>query len=185
MSTHAVMRAEVEPLSVDDVLESHRLVAGATIGIAAGVSLALPIVLYDLWSAGHTALELPMAVTAWLFGLSHFMQNGNAGWSIMLGILFFGGCMVLFGILFAGIADRVLAIRTMAGSIAAGLAWGVASFVFFWYVVLAIARDGAPFRATSASSLFVAPNWTWILGFVLYGITSGVVCQLIRDRAVR
>ena len=50
--------------------------------------------------------------------------------------------------------------RTLAGSLALGAVWSFVSFMFFWYMLLPIARDGAPFRMTaSAAGAFVAPNW--------------------------
>lgn len=61
-------------------------------------------------------------------------------------------------------------------SLVGGAVWGIVSFVAFWYVVLPIARNGAPFRATSAQpTLSVAPNWLWILGFTLFGLVTGAV----------
>jgi hypothetical protein len=58
-------------------------------------------------------------------------------------------------------------------SLALGAVWSFVSFMLFWYMLLPIARDGAPFRATAFGE-FVAPNWVWILGFTLSGLATGV-----------
>ena len=167
------------------LVSSRRIAAGVTIGLTGGAFLAAPLVVYDWVKVAHSALELPMAVTAWLFGLDHFVQNGYDWRSIVVGAVFLIVYCVLFGLAFAALADRVFAIATWVGSVAAGFVWGIAGFVFFWYVLLAIARDGAPFRATSTSSVLVAPNWVWILGFVASGLASGVAYRALREPAKR
>lgn len=37
------------------------------------------------------------------------------------------------------------------------------SWRFFWYTLLPVARDGAPFHATATSTLFVAPTWIFVV----------------------
>ncbi len=156
---------------------------GAAAGVVGGVVLALPLVLYDWAKAGHSALELPMAVTAWLFGLEHFARNGYHWWPIVIGALVLLAYWGILGAAFAGLADRVYQVRTRAGSLALGAVWSFASFMLFWYMLLPIARDGAPFRMTAAApDLFVAPNWVWILGFAISGLATGIAYRALAVR---
>lgn len=187
MAVHVEHR--VEPLRTDHrfvmagpIVEApaKRLVVGIGSGLAGGVLVAAPLVIYDWVRAGHSALELPMAATAWLFGLGHFVQNGYSWWSIVIGAAVLVAYSALSGLVFAGLADAVYGIRSLAGSIAAGVAWSFVSFMLFWYMLLPIARDGAPFRVTAASALSVAPNWVWILGFALFGIATGIGYRVLR-----
>ena len=104
-------------------------------------------------------------------------------WSSAVGALLLIAYWIVSGLAFAALADRVFAIKTLAGSSRAASLWGIVSFVSFWYVLLAIARDGAPFRATAASSVLVAPSWLWILGFVVSGLASGLAYHALRERA--
>jgi hypothetical protein len=82
--------------------------------------------------------------------------------------------------LVAALADRVYRVRTLTGSPALGAVWSFVSFMF-WYMLLPIARDGAPFRPTAAGD-YVAPTSVWILGFTLAGLTSGVCYWALRRR---
>lgn len=154
---------------------------GIVAGIGGGVVLAIPLVIYDWAKAGHSALELPTAVTGWLFGLNYFGQNDYRWWPIVIGALFLLAYWSVLGLVFAGLADRVYRVTTLTGSIALGAAWSFVSFMFFWYMVLPIARDGAPFRPTAAGE-FVAPPWVWILGFAVSGIATGICYWSLRRR---
>ncbi len=49
---------------------------GLLAGIGGGLAMAAPLVIYDWAKASNSALELPMAVTAWLFGLDHYARLG-------------------------------------------------------------------------------------------------------------
>lgn len=145
--------------------------------------VAVPLVIYDWVKASHSALELPMAVTAWLFGLDHFARNGYHWWPIVIGALFVLAYGASEGAAFAGLADRVYRVRRMTGALALGAAWSVTGFMFFWYMLLPIARDGAPFRATAtAPALFVAGNWVWILAFALSGLATGIAYRTLGIR---
>jgi hypothetical protein len=160
--------------------------AGLVSGLAGGLVMATPLVVYDWARASHSALELPMATTAWLFGLDHYARNGYRWWPIVIGTLFLLAYAGTLGLAFAGIADRVYHVRTLIGSLALGGVWSFASFMLFWYMLLPIARDGAPFRATpGAADSFVAPNWVWILGFTLFGLMTGLCWSALRTRATR
>ena len=64
--------------------------------------------------------------------------------------------------------------------IAAGFAWGFVSWMFFWYTLLPIARDGAPFRVSAASSMFVAPTWVFLVGFTVLGVVTSVTYRALR-----
>lgn len=171
-------------LTHTQAMETRRLtLVGLAAGLGGGLAMGAPLVVYDWAKSSHGALELPMAVTAWLFGLDHYARNGYHWWPIVIGALFLLACWGGQGLAFAGLADRVYHVRTPIGSLALGGVWSFASFMFFWYMLLPIARDGAPFRATAlgAGSL-VAPNWVWILGFTLLGFTTAVCYRALRAR---
>jgi hypothetical protein len=154
---------------------------GLASGVGGGLVLAAPLVIYDWVKGSHGALELPMSVTAWLFGLGHYARNGYHWWPIVIGALLLLVYWGAQGLAFAGIANRVYQVRTLMGSLALGGVWSFVSFMFFWYMVLPIARDGAPFRMTAvAPGAFVAPNWVWILGFTLFGFTTGLCYRALR-----
>ena len=157
--------------------------AGIASGVGGGIILAAPLVIYDWVKASHAALELPMAVSGWLFGLNHFARNGYHWWPIVVGALFLIAYCAVMGIAFAGLASRVYRISSLASGLVLGAAWSIASFLFFWDMLLPIARDGAPFRATTvAPAEFVAPNWVWILGFALFGLATGACYRLFGSR---
>ncbi len=156
---------------------------GLASGVGGGLVMAAPLVIYDWVKASHSALELPMAVSAWLFGLDHYVRDGYHWWPIVIGALFLLAYWGIQGLAFAGIADRVYRVRTLIGSLTLGGLWSFTSFMFFWYMLLPIARDGAPFRATVvAAGSFVAPNWVWIVGFALSGFATGVCYRALRRR---
>lgn len=142
-------------------------------GLLGGIALALPVVLWGWSRSGHLAFELPMAATAWLAGLQHFSHEHYLGWSLVIGVALLVGYAVLSGLVFTGLADRVFGIKGPVASLGAGLVWSFVSFIFFWDMLLPIARDGAPFRSASGV-VGVAPNWVWILGFTLFGVATGV-----------
>jgi hypothetical protein len=153
---------------------------GAGAGLAGLVVLGAPLVIYDWAKASHSALELPMAVTAWLFGLDHFARNGYHWWPIVIGAVILAAYAAILGVAYAGLADRVYRVRSLAGGLALGAAWSVASFLLFWDMLLPIARDGAPFRPTTvAPAAFVAADWVWILAFALSGLGTGIAYRLL------
>jgi hypothetical protein len=149
-------------------------------GLAGGVGMIVPIVIYDWASAVHSALEIMMAPTAWLFGLEHFVQNGYAWWPIVIGFPLYVVYFAATGVVFGGLADRFLQLRTLPEAFGVGLAWGFVSWLFFWYTLLPIARAGAPFHATAVSSLFVAPIWVFIVGFAILGLATSLCYLLLR-----
>jgi hypothetical protein len=147
------------------------LAVGVTAGLLGGIALAAPVVIWDWVREGQRALELPMAATSWLFGLDHFSHDENLWGSIVLGAIVLAVYWAVSGIAFTAVAERVEPPLGAAWAIVAGGGWSFASFIFFWYVLLPIARDGAPFRAPAADPLlFTAPNWVWVLGFTLSGL---------------
>lgn len=153
------------------------LAAGIGAGLAGAVGLAVPVVVYDWAKAGHAALELPQAATAWLFGLDHFEQNGYRWWPIVIGAALLLAYVTAHGVAFALSTERP---RTYAGALAGGLALGFVAWLLFWYTVLSIARDGAPFRASTLPGSSVAPNWVWILGFLALGVAAGLTHRAMR-----
>jgi len=150
-------------------------------GIVGGIVLALPLIFWDWANGGHSALEYPMAVSGWLFGLDHFEQNGYVAWPIVVGALFLLLYYALHGVAFAAIAGRVYQVRTLIGSLALGALWSFFSWMLFWYMILPIARDGAPFQLRAAG-LWVAPNWVWILGYTAFGLATGLAYWMLERR---
>lgn len=183
MAVHAELRIERRETLIGTggglAVGTRKAVIALVSGLAGGVAMALPLVLYDWANAGHSALELFMAPTAWLFGLSHFAQNGYLWWPIVVGLVVLTACWALLGMLFEGIADRV-DLRTLPATLGAGLGWGFVAWLFVWYTLLPIARGGAPFHAAAASSLFVAPIWVFVLGFALLGVATSLTYRLMR-----
>ena len=101
----------------DESSSGRLMAAGIASGLVGGLILAVPLVIYDWAKASHSALELPMAVTGWLFGLEHFVRNGYDWWSIVIGALFLVAYWAAMGVVFAGLAERVYRVRTLAGSV--------------------------------------------------------------------
>lgn len=152
--------------------EQRTLAGGAVAGLLGGLALAVPVVIWDWASSSHRALELPMAVTAWSFGLVHFSHIENLWWPIVIGVALLAVYWAAVGVVFAALADRLFRPAEAARTIAAGAAWSFVSFIFTWYMLLPIARGGAPFMAAPLPAdplLFTAPNWVWVLGFTLSG----------------
>ena len=162
------------------------LVPGVAAGLLGGIALAVPLVVWDGAHAAHLALELPMAVTAWLFGLQHFSHAENHAWTTVIGHVLLAGYCALSGLVYARIAEALDGLRRVGRATAAGLAWGFVSFLFFWNMLLPIARDGAPFRVPGGLAdlieepTYVAPNWVWILGFTLMGLVTGLAYAVLR-----
>ena len=171
----------------DELATGGLLAVGAASGLLGGLALAVPIVIWDWVRTSHRALELPMAATAWPFGLVHFSDDRNLWWPIVLGVVLLAVFWALSGIAFTALADRVYHVTHPGWAIAAGVAWSFVTFIFTWYMLLPIARDGAPFRATVADPrVFTAPNWVWILGFSLSGLAiAGTYGALRRSSAAR
>ena len=162
-----------------------RAAIGTAVGLAGGIAMAIPIVLWDWASSTHSIWDLPMAATSWMFGLSHYTQNGFDGWSVLIGILLLVGYAIASGEIFEWISDRYLALSTTVGTLAVGLVWGFVSWLFFWYTLLPIAHDGAPFYPTLTSlalplGVSVAPMWVFILGFALLGFATSFTYRSLR-----
>lgn len=150
---------------------------GVVAGLVGAVAMAVPIVVYGWAHAAHSALELPMAATAWLFGLEHFAQNDYRWWPIVIGAAVLLVYFMLHGVAFAFLEERL---RTLPETLVGGIVLSFYSWLLFWYAILPIARDGAPFRETAAGGELVAPNWTWILAFTLFGVVTGVAYWALR-----
>ena len=167
-------------------LAPRRLLAiGIASGLTGGIAMAIPIVLWDWVRTSHRALELPMAATAWLFGLTHFSNDQNLWWPIVLGTIILAAYWALSGVVFTALVDRLLRVSRPAAAIAAGAAWSFVSFIFFWDMLLPVARDGVPFRATATGEgPFTAPSWVWILGFTLLGVVTAACYTALRHLPV-
>jgi uncharacterized integral membrane protein len=175
-----VRRADSRGLGMNEVLA-----VGTGSGLLGGIALAAPIVIWDWVRAGHRAFELPMAATAWLFGLQHFSHERYLAWPLVIGIALLAVFVALTGVAFTALADRVYGARRPLSSLAAGFAWGFVTFIFFWDMLLPIARGGAPFRAAPGAAGFVAPTWVWILGFTLLGLLTAASYALLRTSRAR
>jgi hypothetical protein len=159
------------------------LTVGVVSGLLGGLVMAVPVVIWDWVRTSHRALELPMATTAWLFGTEHFSRFENLWGPIVVGAVLLAAFWAASGVAFAAFADRVSRPNRMAWTIAAGGIWSFATFIFSWYMLLPIARDGAPFRTTAVDrTLFTAPNWAWILGFALSGFAMAW-CYAVLERS--
>ena len=161
---------------------SEWLVTGSAAGLLAGVLMSIPLLLWDWARTSHIALEVTTAPTAWLFGLNHFSNDTYRAGPIAIGIVSLCVYWIASGLVFTVIADRLFGIDSAGRSLIAGAAWSFVSFVFFWYMLLPIARDGAPFRETAVAR-FVAPDWVWILAFTIFGVATGAFYALLRPSA--
>ena len=140
---------------------------------SAGSPWSFPIVIWDWARSSHRALELPMAVTAWLFGLVHFSRDSRTSGGRSCSAARPRGLLGRERSRVHGSRRPSLPGVSPAWTIVAGAAWSFVSFIFFWYMLLPVARDGAPFRAPAFDPLLsTAPNWVWILGFTLSGLVS-------------
>ena len=167
-------------------LAARQLVAvGIGSGLLGALALAVPIVLWDWSRDGHRAFEYAMAPTAWLFGLQHFSNTHYDGWSLVFGIALLAAYGAISGIVFTALADRVFGVVRPLPSLGAGLVWSFVSFIFFWDMLLPIARNGVPFRVVPTAAAFVAPNWVWILGFTLFGLATGACYAVLRASPAR
>lgn len=174
-----------EPGGERDLTPLEWLAVGLGSGLFGGLAMAAPLVIWDWIRSGHVALELPMAATAWLFGLQHFSHESYLAWPILVGAAILAAYWALSGIVFTRLAETIPGASGRVASLAAGFGWGFVSFIFFWDMLLPIARDGAPFRAPAAATLavepaFVAPNWVWILSFTLMGLVTGACYSALR-----
>lgn len=167
-------------------LPPRRLLAiGVASGIAGGIAMAVPVVIWDWVRSSHKALELAMAATAWPFGLTHFSNDQNLWWPIVLGAILIAAYWAVSGVVFTALVDRFVRVSRPAAALAAGAAWSFVSFVFFWDMLLPVARDGVPFRASATGlELFTAPNWVWILGFTLLGVVTAACYTMLRHSPV-
>ena len=189
MEPGASTRKEALTMREDETIEVQRtgaplaprewLAVGLGSGLLGGIALAIPIVIWDWTRSAHRAFELPLAATAWLFGLEHFSHDRYVAWPLVIGVALLAGYAVLSGLVFTGLADRIYGIARPFAGLGAGLAWSFVSFMFFWYMLLPIARNGAPFRSATGV-VGVAPNWVWILGFTLFGVVTGACYAVLR-----
>lgn len=173
LGTHAVRERAPSALAPGDWI-----ILGVGSGLVGGLALAAPIVIWDWVRSSHVAVELPTAVTAWLFGPEHFSHTDSLAWPVVIGAAILAAYCALAGVAFTGLADRVYGVSRAVPSLLAGFAWGAVNFLFFWYMLLPIARGGDPIRT-------IAPNWAWILGFTLLGLATGACYGAVRTTARR
>jgi hypothetical protein len=185
MRSGTALGAEVRSVDSRGLRVNEHLAVGIGSGLLGGIALAAPIVIWDWARAGHRAFELPMAATAWLFGLQYFSHERYLAWPLVIGIALLAVFASLTGVAFTALADRVYGARRPLSSLPAGFAWGFVTFIFFWDMLLPIARGGAPFRAAPGAAGFVAPTWVWILGFTLLGLVTAASYALLRTARAR
>lgn len=157
--------------------------AGILSGVLGGLAAAAAVICWDWAHSGHSALELPMAVTGWLFGLEHFEANGYRVWPIVIGALFLLVYWAVLGLAFGHLAERVYEIRRLGGMLALGAAWSVLTFLATWYMLLPVARGGEPIQATVAASGSVAPMWIWVVSYAGLGLATATAFWALRRRA--
>ncbi len=168
-------------LTVPQALKARTALVGLGCAAFSGAVLALTFILWDWTHGAHSALEYPMAVSGWLFGTNHFTPNGYQAWPIVVGALFLLGYFAVSGIAFAALAERVYHVRTLAGGLALGAVWSFFSWMLAWYMVLPIARDGAPIGGPAGAGQ-VAPSWVWILGYTAFGLAAGLAYVALAQR---
>jgi len=171
--TQQASRRRVEPSTSGVMSAGESVAVGFVAGILGGAVMAAPLLIWDWMRTSHLALVLPTATTSWLFGLGHFSHQTYRLWPIVVGVAFLAAYWAVSGIAFTGLADRVYHVTTLGESLVAGAAWSVVNYLFFWYMLIPIARGGSPFPA-------VAPNWVWILAFTLFGLACGLFYALLR-----
>ena len=152
-----------------------------TAGLAGGLGMALPIVIYGWLNAGHSALELPdgrhvVAVRAPALrperlpvGIDHRRHPapGRLRHRQRSGLR--GDCQ--------SVPRDADAHRDARRGHRFG---GFVGWLFFWYTLLPIARGGAPFHIAAASALFVAPTWVFLVGFAILGVVTALTYRLLR-----
>lgn len=185
---HYTSQVGPTPLVAVESPTTTKVAIGTAVGLAGGIAMAVPVVLYDWVSESHSVWELPMAATSWVFGMSHFTQNGFDGWSVMIGVLLLAAYAITSGEIFEVVSDRFLHLSSTIEALGAGLAWGFVSWLFFWYTLLPIANGGEPFYATATTFILplgtttvsVAPIWAFVAGFALLGIATAGAYRVLR-----
>jgi hypothetical protein len=182
---HRPLRRATRSRTSSQVLTTREWVkVGSAAGLLGGILMAIPLIVWDWVKTTHLALELPTAAASWVFGLNHFSHVTYHPGPIVIGIAFLGLYWLASGLAFTGLADRFYGITKLGPSLIAGAVWSFVNFMFFWYMLLPIARDGAPFRVTAIAPLqFVAPNWVWILSWAVFGLATAVFYAVLRPRA--
>lgn len=66
------------------------------------------------WS--QRAFELPLAATAWLFGLQQVSNDRYLAWSLVIGVALLAAYAALSALVFTGLADRVFGVTGLPAS---------------------------------------------------------------------
>lgn len=156
-------------------------VAGAIGGMVGGVMYAMVVMLYGWASPGHRFWDPPMAIWAYVGGLSHYGDPANHVWPILLGI---GGHMMnsmIVGVVIVGIL-AMLRLRGLTAPTIAAAALGVAVWPLMRYVLLPLNTPEDRLFTTG----IVSPQWAWWIGHVALGMGIGMVYALAaRRRTIR
>ena len=145
------------------------VVLGAIGGALAGMMMALTEMVYGLLSSAHTFWDAPMAIWAWVAGLSDFGQPANHIGPIVLGL---GGHMMnsmVAGVMFLALLSA-LRLRNELAAIMLGVAYGLALWAIMRYGILPL-RDSTKTLFTTST---VSPQWVWWLAHGLLGMTAGM-----------
>jgi uncharacterized membrane protein YagU involved in acid resistance len=141
-------------------------VKGGVAGLTAGLVFAMWAMIVGAFTPGSNLLAAPQ-------GIAQSIGIGAQGHDIQIVPLLAGlmGHMmnsVLFGLLFVGI----LAALKLRGSatVVAGMVYGLAVYVVMYLVVLR-----GLLSSTSASFLSANPEWSWIVGHLMFGVAMGAL----------
>ena len=141
-------------------------VKGGVAGLIAGLVFAMWAMIVGAFTPGSNLLAAPQ-------GIAQSIGIGAQGHDIQLVPLLVGlmGHMmnsVIFGLLFVAIVAS-LKLRGNA-TMLAGMVYGLAIYALMYLVVLR-----GLLSATSGSFLSANPEWSWIVGHLMFGVALGAL----------
>ncbi len=174
------MATYVETRSGETTTGAGRIaVAGAIVGMIAGMAMAMIEMLVGWASAGHSAWDAPTAITSWAFGTQHFGQPSQHVGSIVLGL---GAHMMnsaILGIVFLAIATRYLRRATRLQATMAGVAYGAVAYLVILQGLIRL-RGGAEQALLTGTAVSSQP--VWIIAHLAFGMVLGLGFIASRDR---
>ena len=141
-------------------------VKGGVGGLIAGLVFAMWAMIVGAFTPGSNLLAAPQ-------GIAQSIGIGAQGHDIQIVPLLAGlmGHMmnsVIFGLLFVGIL-AALKLRG-SGTVVAGMVYSLAVYVVMYLVVLR-----GLLSSTSPSFLSANPEWSWIVGHLIFGVALGAL----------